>query len=88
MPRGHPRYRIVKLLDEAIRRDLDFIDLHRTTLFQYRWNTCLWYDCPEAAQHCTHADPGHGQALPWTEDGETICRLLDSRLVVREGNTP
>ena len=28
MPRAHPRHRILKLLDEAIRRDVHFIDPH------------------------------------------------------------
>ena len=30
MPRAHPRYRILKLLDEAMRRDVHFIDRHPT----------------------------------------------------------
>ena len=47
MPQEHPRYRILKLLDEAIRRDVHFIDRHPTTFFQCMWNTCWWYDCPE-----------------------------------------
>lgn len=55
MPREHPRYWILKLLDEAIRRDVQFIDQHPTTFFQCLWNTCWWYDCPEAARHMTHS---------------------------------
>ena len=39
MPREHPRLRILKLLDEAIRRDVHFIDRHPTTFFQCMWNT-------------------------------------------------
>ena len=48
MPKQHPRQRILKLLHEAIRRDVHFIDRHPTTFFQCMWNTCWWYDCPEA----------------------------------------
>lgn len=44
MPREHTRHRILKLLDEAIRRDVHFIDRHPTTFFQCLWNTCWWYD--------------------------------------------
>jgi WD40 repeat protein len=49
MPADHPRQRILKLLDEAIRRDIHFIARHPTTMFQCMWNTCWWYDCPQAA---------------------------------------
>ncbi len=51
MPRDHPRRRILKLLDEAIRRDVHFIDRHPTTFFQCMWNTCWWYDCADAWRH-------------------------------------
>src|SRR6476619_7498733 len=49
MPREHSRYRILKLLDEAIRRDAHFIDRHPTTLFQCMWNSCWWLG-PQAAE--------------------------------------
>ena len=52
MPTDHPRHRILKLLEEAIRRDVHFIDRHPTTMFQCMWNTCWWYDCEEAAVRC------------------------------------
>jgi WD40 repeat protein len=51
MPAGHPRRRILTLLDEAIRRDVHFIDRHPTTLFQCLWNMCWWFDCLEAEEH-------------------------------------
>jgi len=44
MPAAHTRRRMLELLDEAIRRDIHFIDRHPTTLFQCMWNTCWWYD--------------------------------------------
>ncbi len=55
MPREHSRYRILKLLDEAIRRDVHFIDGHPTALFQCLWNHCWWHDCPELTKHLTHS---------------------------------
>ena len=51
MPAEHPKHRILSLLEEAIRRDIHFIGRHPTALFQCMWNTCWWYDCPEAAKH-------------------------------------
>lgn len=51
VPQEHPKLRILELLQEAIRRDIHFIDRHPTTLFQCMWNSCWWYDCPEAAEH-------------------------------------
>ena len=50
MPTDHPQRRVLRLLEEAIRRDVHFIDRHPTTLFQCLWNTCWWYDSPEAIE--------------------------------------
>lgn len=43
MPQEHSRRRILKLLDEAIRRDAYFIQRNPTTAFQCLWNTCHWH---------------------------------------------
>ena len=51
MPTEHPRRRFLMLLDEAIRRDVYFMDRHSTEVFQCLWNSCWWYDCPKAAGH-------------------------------------
>lgn len=51
MPEAHPRRRILALLDEAIRRDVPFVERHPTTLFQCLWNSCWWYDSPERFMH-------------------------------------
>jgi hypothetical protein len=51
LPDRHPRRHILTLLEEAIRRDIHFLARHPTTLFQCLWNSCWWYDCPEAAAH-------------------------------------
>ena len=51
LPEGHPRRRMLQLLEEALRRDIHFIARHPTTLFQCMWNACWWYDCPQAAAH-------------------------------------
>ena len=46
MPVDHPKRHILALLEEAVRRDRQFIDRHPTTLFQCLWNSCWWYDSP------------------------------------------
>ncbi|MCA9122285.1 MAG: PQQ-binding-like beta-propeller repeat protein [Planctomycetaceae bacterium] len=51
MPAEHPRRKMLSLLNEAIRRDIHFIDRHPTTMFQCMWNTCWWYDCPQTSGH-------------------------------------
>jgi len=51
MPVDRPLVRILRLLEEALRRDIHFIARHSTTVFQSLWNHVWWYDCPEAAQH-------------------------------------
>jgi WD40 repeat protein len=55
LPTDRPQRRILKLLEEALRRDIHFIDRHREDypqgLFQCLWNSCWWYDCPQAAAH-------------------------------------
>jgi WD40 repeat protein len=70
MPNGHPRHRMLELLEEAIRRDVHFIGRHPTTLFQCMWNTCWWYDCPEASRHY---DSPEG---PWSQSGLKLHALL------------
>jgi len=42
MPRDHPKHRMLELLEEAVRRDIHFIDRHPTALFQCMWNSCIW----------------------------------------------
>ncbi|MGA2035158.1 MAG: WD40 repeat domain-containing protein [Thermoguttaceae bacterium] len=73
MPAEHPTGRILRLLEEAIRRDVHLIARHPTTLFQCMWNTCWWYDCPEVAAHYDNGRPPGllSSVNPrgvWTED--------------------
>ena len=41
----------LRLINQALRSDLNFLSRHPTTLFQCLWNRCWWYDCSEAAAH-------------------------------------
>src|SRR3954467_9993709 len=78
MPESHPRRRILALLDEALRRDVHFIDRHPTTLFQCLWNTCWWYDTPEAAEHYDPQSVSpQGTLPPWQCPGEKVSALAE-----------
>ncbi len=57
MPRGHPRHRLLTLLDEAVRRDVHFIERHPTTVFQCLWNSGWWYDCAPRGEHVVASSP-------------------------------
>jgi WD40 repeat protein len=63
LPASHPQRRTVRLLEEALRRDIHFLARHPTALFQSLWNLAWWYDCPEAARH--YEPPPGG----WPPDG-------------------
>jgi len=69
MPSRHPRHRILKLLDEAIRRDVHFIDRHPTTFFQCMWNTGSW-QAPEDS-------PDMGVAADETLNASALAWLLE-----------
>lgn len=77
MPKEHPRYRILKLLDEAARRDVHFIGQHPTAFFQCMWNTCWWYDCPEAAEHYEVPESGWRHPPPWKLSGIKLCEVMN-----------
>jgi WD40 repeat protein len=83
LPEHRPRRRTLELLDEALRRDIHFIDRHASDypqgLFQCLWNTCWWYDCEEVAAH--YVEPEEGWApknAPWIQPADQkLCRLLE-----------
>jgi len=78
LPPHRPQYRIVRRLEEAIRRDASFIHRHPSTLFQCLWNTCWWYDCPQAAGHYPMPESGwHGGKPPWKRTGPKLHKLLE-----------
>jgi len=66
IPKTHPKRRMLRLFDEAIRRDIHFIERHPTTLFQCMWNTCWWYGCSEAVDHYEEPESGWtAENAPW-----------------------
>ncbi len=92
LPRSHPQQRLLPLLDEALRRDIHFIDLHAQdypqALFQCLWNSGWWYDCPEAANHYVPPQDGWKHLPPWERENLKLCDLLTEWRVQREHSTP
>jgi RNA polymerase sigma factor (TIGR02999 family) len=73
LPAAHPRRRILKLLDEAVRRDVQFLDRHPTALFQCLWNSGWWFDCPDRERHYEPTGPSAARPEP---AGPRLHRLL------------
>ncbi|NUQ65362.1 MAG: hypothetical protein HUU20_23085 [Pirellulales bacterium] len=89
MPAEHPKYRILCLLEEAVRRDVHFIDRHPTAMFQCTWNTCWWHDSPEAARHYEPPQGGWpNDGAAWEKAGSRIHSLLESWRAEKEVTTP
>ena len=69
LPPEHVERQRLRLLDEALRRDLHFIARHAQdypqALFQCLWNSGWWYDCPEAASHYVVPENGWKKKPPW-----------------------
>ena len=86
----HPRRHILRLLDEAVRRDIHFIARHAEDypqgLFQCLWNTCWWYDCAAAAAHYVEPEGGWTENnVPWKRPvWEKLCTLLERWRETRE----
>ena len=88
LPENRPQWRILGLLEEALLRDIHFIARHWTTLFQCLWNSCWWYDCPEAANHYNRPEGGWPPGdPPWTQPGMKLHKLLEAWRNAKEGGT-
>ena len=84
MPSEHVEREHLRLLNEALRRDIHFIVRHTQdypqALFQCLWNSAWWFDCPEADQHYDENaihQPGnlpklHKVLEAWREKRQTI----------------
>lgn len=82
IPGGHPIIRILNFLEEAIRRNIHFIFKHPTSLFQCLWNTCWWYDCPDALNHYEKTNRGIHE-FSYSED-QRLCTLLQKWRIERQ----
>ncbi|MFO1001166.1 MAG: DUF4062 domain-containing protein [Planctomycetaceae bacterium] len=86
IPDSRPEHRVLRLLEEALRRDIHFIDRHSSDypqgLFQCLWNSCWWYDCPVAAVHY------HSEQSPGAGEGLCLYRLLESWQTRKQSSIP
>jgi WD40 repeat protein len=89
LPNGRPWWRVLSLLEEAFLRDLHFIARHPGMLFQCLWNTCWWYDCPEAASRFDPPERGWpAEGAPWDRSGPKLSPLLECWRQAREAANP
>jgi len=85
MPSEHAGRHVLELLEQAIRRDIHFIDRHPTTLLQCLWNSCRWYDPPEAAQHYDEPEGSwRPDELPWPQPTEVLSAQLEGWRLAKE----
>jgi hypothetical protein len=82
IPAHYLRRRVLMLLIEAIRRDVHFVNRHPTTLFQCLWNSCWWYDCPQAAEFVdgTRSMQERG---PWARHDSKLSDVMDNWLCMK-----
>ncbi len=82
LPEGRPRCKLMRLLNEALRRDIHFIHRHRDdysqALFQCLWNHGWWYDCPEATKYYA------GEYTPANDAPPKLYQLLDRWKVAKK----
>ena len=103
MPADRPKRTILKLLAEAIRREIYFIDEHADDypqgLFQCVWNLAWWYGNPEAAPYYQHdaqnisqngkvAEVDDPEADGQREVGTVLVQLLERWLREKKLATP
>lgn len=77
VPEDMPFRQKVLLLEEAIRRDIHFIARHPSTLFQCLWNSCWWYDCPEASAQYRTLNPDREEMLARDRNRVGLHLLLE-----------
>ena len=89
VPASHPKHQVLRLLQEALRRDVHFIARHPSTLFQCLWNICWWYDCPEAERHYGRPQGGwRHHTPPWRQKGTRLHQLCKKWLRERGSRQP
>jgi WD40 repeat protein len=89
VPVQHPGRRQVQLLAEALLRDLHFITRHPETLFQCLWNSCWWYDCPQAASFYQRpAGNTPVRSPPWEAPEPRLSAWMERWRAAREAEKP
>lgn len=89
MPVEHSRHQTLRLLDEALRRDVQFIDRHPTTFFQCMWNNCWWHDCDSGARFFSPPKEGWPpEGPPWERGAGRISFVLERWQGAKDEATP
>jgi hypothetical protein len=84
-PADDPRRRNIRLLEQAIRNDINFIARHPSTVFQCLWNNGWWYDCDEAKNHLALPEEGWPRMRPpWEQDEPRLSTLLERWRIEKE----
>lgn len=89
MPQEHPRQRLIYLLSEVLRLDVQFIARHPSTLFQCCWNRGWWHDTPQAAHF--YLEPEGGWPVPgppWQRPGEKLYKFMEEWRAEKEKAEP
>lgn len=91
LPEECSRYRLLRLLEKAIRRDIQFIARRSNdfpqALFQCLWNSAWWQDCSEAASYFNLADDQTGN-LSCNHTGPKLSDLLTRWRHAKEQESP
>lgn len=82
IPAGCPLQRILRLLAEALRRDVHFVARHPTTLFQSVWNLCWWFDGPGVESNGEPHRSSQVRTVP------TLSALMDAWRSTKEAWVP
>jgi WD40 repeat protein len=78
MPKDHPRQRLIYLLSEVLRLDVQFIARHPGTLFQCCWNRGWWHDAAQAAHFYVEPEGGWpAPGPPWQRPGEKLHEFME-----------
>ncbi|MGE0759382.1 MAG: WD40 repeat domain-containing protein [Pirellulaceae bacterium] len=89
MPEDHTRRRILKLIDEAVRHDVHFIDKYPTTLFQCLWNATFHHTDVELREINLKTTVAHAPDGSAAESWQVRhAKLLQSWLKIKERSIP
>ena len=88
LPLARPKHRILRLLEEALLRDIHFIARHPTALFQSFWNLCWWYDCPQSMMHYRQPDIAPAMDVSPTDPAPNIFEMMEIWYGEKERSMP
>lgn len=89
IPGSNPTGGVLRLVEEAIRRDIHFLARHPTRLFECLWNSGWWYDCPEAQRHYEPPRDGWSPATaPWLRAQPSFHQLMEMWRETKRQDTP